>query len=150
MTSSKSNAQSAQKLTEFLSESFILYMKTYAVHWNFQGLKFFSVHKLTETQYQNMASAIDEIAERIRALDCHTPVSLEQILSSTHLKEFKNNASNDSSLNDLAKSHKKLSQVGLQMAKDLEELGDLVSSDMIVDRCKFHDKANWMLNGLLS
>ena len=150
MTSSKTNAKCAEKLTEFLSESFVLYMKTYAVHWNFQGIKFFSVHKLTESQYQDIAGAIDEIAERIRALDFHTPVSLEQILGPSNLKEFKNTASNDSSLNDLAKSHKKLSQLGLQMAKDLNECGDLVSSDMIVNRCKFHDKAHWMLNGLLS
>ncbi|PIS10898.1 MAG: DNA starvation/stationary phase protection protein, partial [Bdellovibrio sp. CG10_big_fil_rev_8_21_14_0_10_47_8] len=54
-------------LRTFLSQTFVVYMKTYALHWNYEGPRFYGVHHLTEMQYQDMAEAIDQIAERMRA-----------------------------------------------------------------------------------
>jgi starvation-inducible DNA-binding protein len=61
-------------------------MMTYTVHWNFEGPNFFSVHKLTEGQYEALALAVDEIAERIRALGFVAPISLDEVLQSNNLK----------------------------------------------------------------
>lgn len=133
-----------------LADTFVLYMKTYAVHWNYKGAKFFSVHKLTELQYEELALAIDEIAERIRARDDEAPISLSNILASADLKELHvHEASNDSAIKDLCESHNLLSQRAKEAAEHYNQVGDLFSMDMMVKRIGSHDKAFWMLKSFL-
>lgn len=147
----KQTAQSNDLLKLVLADTFVLYMKTYAVHWNYKGAKFFSVHKLTEEHYQELALAIDEIAERIRAKGDEAPITLQNIIGSADLAEIKNNhASDDSALRELISSHELLSKRAKEAANLLDEEGDLFSSDMMIGRIGAHDKAVWMLKSFLS
>lgn len=148
MGSQITNVAEALKLV--LADTFVLYMKTYAVHWNYQGPKFFSVHKLTEEHYEQLAEAIDEIAERIRALGQAAPISLETILANSDLEEMrKSNAADDQSLLDLISSHSLLAKRAHQAADMAEAAGDLFSQDMMIGRIGEHDKAVWMLQSFL-
>jgi len=134
-----------------LADTFVLYMKTYAVHWNFKGAKFFSVHKLTEEHYQELADAIDEIAERIRANGDEAPISLSSILGHADLTEMKNqSASDDNALRELVEGHELLARRAKEAAKSLESEGDLFSNDMMISRIGAHEKAAWMLRSFLS
>jgi starvation-inducible DNA-binding protein len=134
-----------------LADTFVLYMKTYAVHWNYKGAKFFSVHKLTEEHYQELAEAIDNIAERIRAKGEEAPISLSNILGSSDLSEMKNqSASDDSALRELVAGHTLLAKRANQAVKALEQAEDYFSMDMMVDRIGAHEKAVWMLRSFLS
>ena len=81
-------SESVAHLKRVLADTFVLYMKTYVVHWNYTGANFFSVHKLTEGQYQELAEAIDTIAERIRAIGTEAPISLSDVLDTADLKEM--------------------------------------------------------------
>lgn len=141
----------AEALKLVLADTFVLYMKTYAVHWNYQGPKFFSVHKLTEEHYEQLAEAIDEIAERIRALGHAAPISLETILANSDLEEMRkgNAAGGDQSLLDLISSHSLLAKRAHQAADMAEAAGDLFSQDMMIGRIGEHDKAVWMLQSFL-
>jgi DNA-binding ferritin-like protein (oxidative damage protectant) len=65
----------AEKLGDALADSFSLYLKTLGVHWNVVGPSFFGLHKLTEAQYEDLAAAIDSLAERIRALGHLAPAA---------------------------------------------------------------------------
>lgn len=146
----KANAEVAEALQLVLADTFVLYMKTYAVHWNYQGPKFFSVHKMTEEQYQQLAEAIDEIAERLRALGRAAPISLETILANSDLREMgKNMASGDQALMDLAAGHTLLSRRAHEAAHACERGDDLFSQDMMVGRVGEHDKAAWMLRSFM-
>lgn len=138
-------------LKVFLADTFILYMKTYAVHWNYKGAKFFSVHKLTEEHYQELAMAIDEIAERIRAQGGEAPFSLKAIIGAGDMEEMRSKeASDDHALKELTDGHNLLSQKAQEAARVLEERGDLFSTDIMIKRIGSHDKASWMLRSFLS
>lgn len=142
-------ATSHPELRKFLSDSFVLYMKTYAVHWNYQGEKFFSIHKLTEEQYQQIAKAIDEIAERIRAMKDEAPFSLASILESSNLNELtEDGGCTDRSVRDLANSHMELSG---QAKEIIDQIGeeDPYTADMLTARIGAHEKSAWMLKSLL-
>lgn len=133
-----------------LSDTFVLYMKTYAVHWNYQGPKFFSVHKMTEEQYGQLAEAIDKIAERIRALGETAPISLQTILASSDLEEMsRTEASTDQALLNLISSHTLLAQRAHEACKTCEEAEDVFSQDMMIQRVGEHDKAAWMIRSFL-
>ena len=147
----KSLDQVAESLRLVLADTFVLYMKTYAIHWNYQGDKFFSVHKMTEEHYEELAEAIDEIAERIRALGKAAPISLSTILASSDLQELERNmaGTDDKSLIDLISSHTLLSKRAHESAEICETMGDLYSHDLMVSRIGNHDKAVWMLQSFL-
>jgi starvation-inducible DNA-binding protein len=146
----KGNKDVVSALRLVLSDSFVLYMKTYAVHWNYQGPKFFSVHKMTEEQYQQLAEAIDGIAERMRALEKVAPISLATILASSDLEEMsREDAGNDQELLNLISSHTLLAKRAHEAAKVCEAAEDMYSQDMMIQRVGAHDKAAWMLRSFL-
>lgn len=141
---------SLASLQRVLSDTFILYMKTYAVHWNFTGPNFFSIHKLTEGQYEELAEAVDEIAERVRALGHEAPISLGDILDSGDLKEIKSGkASSGTMLEELYKSHELLAKRAKEAVDATNAAGDDFSNDMMIGRIGAHQKAAWMLKSLL-
>lgn len=143
----QTNVESLQRV---LSDTFILYMKTYAVHWNFTGSNFFSIHKLTESQYEELAEAVDEIAERVRALGHEAPISLGDILDSGDLKEIKSGKlSSGNMLEELYRSHEVLAKKAKQAADAAAEADDDYSNDMMIGRIGSHQKAAWMLKSLL-
>lgn len=151
-SSSKPATQSTQgtdHLKRVLADTFVLYMKTYAVHWNYTGSKFFSVHKLTEEHYKELAEAIDEIAERIRAKGEDAPISLADILGASDLRELQddNSAGSDRALRELIASHELLARRTKEAADALED--DDYSNDMMIGRIGAHQKAAWMLKSFL-
>jgi starvation-inducible DNA-binding protein len=140
-----------ENLKLVLADTFVLYMKTYAVHWNYKGAKFFSVHKLTEEHYGELAEAIDEIAERIRAKGDETPISLSNVLGSADLSEMSNHsASDDNAIKELVDGHTLLAKRAKEAAQSLEKEGDLFSMDMMIARIGAHEKAAWMLRSFLA
>lgn len=143
--------ETTNRLKLVLADTFILYMKTYAVHWNYKGAKFFSVHKLTEEHYQELANAIDEIAERIRAKDDEAPISLSNILKSSDLTELRSHtASDDNALKELIDGHMLLAKRAKEATKIMEQEQDLFSMDMMIGRIGAHEKAAWMLKSFLA
>ncbi len=152
MTNSESDNRSemVQLLRSIVSSTFVVYMKTYAVHWNYHGHKFFSVHKLTEGQYEDQAEAIDLIAERVRALGGEAPISLACILEDTAIKEFTTvDRKQDELVSNLVVSNQKLAELCRSAAVKLDELCDRYSHDIVVARIGAHEKAAWMLHSQL-
>lgn len=146
-TRTNNKQEQIELLTTVVSNAFVVYMKTYAVHWNYHGPKFFSVHKLTEGQYQEQAEAIDLIAERIRAIGGEAPVSLASIMEHTDIKELKTaSQSQDGLVRELVRNNEKLAALCSDAAERLEAFGDKYSHDMLVQRVGAHEKAAWMLH----
>ncbi len=146
----QSESPGTEMIRTILADTFVLYMKTYTVHWNFVGPDFFSIHKLTEIQYGELAGAIDEIAERLRAVHRTAPVSLDGILNSSDLLEFREkNEFTANVLGDLARGHRLISSRASEASKVLEEEGDAYGSDLMIRRIGDHDKASWMLMSYL-
>ncbi|PIS01122.1 MAG: DNA starvation/stationary phase protection protein [Chlamydiae bacterium CG10_big_fil_rev_8_21_14_0_10_35_9] len=139
----------ADKLAIFLADTYALYLKTQNFHWNVAGPEFFSLHLLFEKQYDDMAEAVDEIAERIRALGFYAPGSFTALKKLTKITEENKVVSSKEMLKRLIKSHEYIAKVGKPLIRFTQESYDDITSDMIIKRLHFHEKAAWMLRAHL-
>ena len=139
----------ADELKHFLADTYALYLKTQNFHWNVQGPDFFSLHKMFEEQYLELAAAIDEIAERIRALGSATPASFSQFAQLTSIEEIKSPIKAKDMIEKLLKDHEVMAQNALEMIPKAQKAHDEGTADLLIQRSKVHDKFAWMLKSLL-
>ena len=130
---------------EVLASTFALYLKTLNYHWNVTGEHFTQLHGLFETHYTELASAIDEIAERIRANGEKVPASFKLFDKASILKDGKENIDWKKMVKDLHDDHKSLVKLIKKCAAHCSKLGDEGTFDLMVQRMKVHEKAVWML-----
>lgn len=136
----------ADLLSHFLADTYMLYLKTQNFHWNVKGPHFYSLHKLFEEQYIELAAAVDEIAERIRALGAPTPATFTQFLQLSSLKEDKGTLSAEQMLQKLTKDHETLAASATEMIPKAQHAHDEGTADLLIQRLKSHEKAAWMLS----
>lgn len=138
----------AQGLEHTLADTYRLLFKTHAIHWNVEGPMFFSVHNLTEAQYNDLFAAADDIAERIRALGQLAPSTLSSIVANSVVQDEETPASAGAMCEDLAADHERVSHRLHALIKIAGEAGDPVTEDMATERAAFHQKAAWMLRAI--
>lgn len=131
-------------LEKILADSYALYLKTQNYHWNVTGTEFRSLHLLFESQYTELAEAIDEIAERIRALGVKVP-KLSEFIKLASVSEADSNLDSSSMIMDLAKNQDILITSLNNGLKISQKSGDEGTSDIIIQRIKVHEKSRWML-----
>jgi len=132
-------------LEQALADTFTLALKTQTYHWNVVGPNFLGLHNLFEEQYTDGFAAVDELAERIRALDAPAPGGLQVFKEITKIADPKTGIDSKAMIDDLIESNEKISkslQAGVETA---EEKGDPSTADMLTARVTVHDKAAWML-----
>lgn len=135
------NDKTIRILSGALADSYVLMLKLQNVHWNVVGPTFFAVHNLTEQQYNEAFTAIDELAERIRALGGKSPGTMREFLALTSLREGAGGDSINEMVRELEDAHRTCSENLQSAIKDGVDDG---TEDMLVDRIKAHDKAAWM------
>lgn len=136
-------------LSHLLADTYILYLKTQNCHWNVAGIQFFSLHKMFEEQYNSLANAVDQIAERLRALNITAPGSLSQFLKLTSLKEITKPLDTTKMLKELLHDHESLSEA-ISNALRLTKEEDEVTMDLLIQRKAEHEKTAWMLRSSLA
>jgi len=134
-----------EKLKVVLANSYTLYLKTHNYHWNVTGPSFKSLHDLFEVQYTELAIAVDDIAERIRALDSVAPGSFKEFLELTTLTEAKTGISADEMLTDMVASQTVLIASIKDALESAQKEDDEVTAGVLGDRLSVHEKARWML-----
>lgn len=137
----------ALSLAELMASSYILYLKTQYYHWNVTGPQFTSLHKLFEEQYQEFVPAIDDLAERIRALNFRAPGTFREFESLSCIKEDNPETilADVDMIRNLHSAHKKLAGEAASVEELAEALGDGATADLMVQRRTTHEKAAWML-----
>jgi starvation-inducible DNA-binding protein len=138
----------AEGVEHMLADTYRLIFKTHAVHWNVEGPLFYSVHNLTEEQYEDLFKAADEIAERIRALGHLAPATLSSIVSNSVVSDEEAPTSAGDMCEDLAADHERVARRLHALIKVAGEAGDPVTEDMATERAGFHEKAAWMLRSI--
>ena len=149
-TGIESREQLAKTLCGCLADTYLLMIKTQAYHWNVVGPLFVSVHELTETHYQDLFKAADELAERVRALGYPAITSTEEMRTLSVVSEETGNPSAAEMLQTLVADHEKVARSFRRAAERAEDNRDIVTADMLTARIAFHEQAIWMLNALLS
>jgi len=144
----KSRRKVGEHLVRALADTYVLLLKTHAYHWNVVGPLFVPLHELTETHYEDMFEAADELAERIRALGMKAPMAFRQLLPKTAVEEESGDKPALEMVESLVNDHETLCQRLRDAGLAADEADDLVTVDLITRRLAFHEKSVWMLHAI--
>ena len=144
-----SNTPVVDALKNVLADSYTLYLKTQNYHWNVEGPNFHSLHLLFETQYTELATAIDTVAELIRALGEKAPGGFDAYAKRTTIKPGNENASAEQMVKELAEDQDRISRTLKNALEVAQKAGDDVAESFMADRLTVHRKAAWMLKSSL-
>lgn len=148
----KDNARkaAAAALGKVLGSTYVLYVKTQGFHWNVTGQQFIQLHEMFGAQYAALAAAIDELAERIRALGEPAPGSYAQFKKLSVIDEQTEILPPQKMIAELVADHEALVRLARETQETVEDVGDTESGDIMVGRMKEHGKTAWMLRAHLS
>jgi len=138
----------AEAITRVLADTYAVYFKTHAFHWNVEGINFHTLHTLFEEQYTEMWQAIDVIAERIRMLDSYAPSSYNQMAAITTIEDTVTPPSDIDMLKQLITDHEKLITTLKNSLPIAQQAEDEVSVGILLQRMEIHEKTLWMLKSL--
>lgn len=143
------NSQTVQNLEKVLAHSYVFQLKLQNYHWNVTGANFKSLHELFAAQYEDVSDAIDEIAERMRALNSKVEGTFENFSKLSRIKSGDKNLDHKAMINDLILGHEILVEELKNGIKAAQEEGDEVTADLFIGRSTAHEKAIWMLRSSL-
>lgn len=147
--SQKSNEAVVESLSELLASSYTLYLKTHNYHWNVTGPMFTTLHTLFETQYTELALAVDEIAERIRTLGAFAPASFTAFAELSVVSEETGHPNAKEMIRVLVADQKAISDAAQRVIEAAEAANDSASEDLGTRRMDIHEKNAWMLRSHL-
>ncbi len=138
-------AKSADALTGLLADTYTLYLKTHGYHWNVEGPHFQQLHALFMEQYTEMWTAVDEIAERIRALGHYAPSSYAEMAARSSIKEEAGRPDWRDMVTTLARGHENVAKTAREVLRIAEDANDDATADVVTPRITLHEKTAWML-----
>jgi starvation-inducible DNA-binding protein len=139
----------ANGLSRLLADTYTLYLKTHNYHWNVTGPLFNTLHTMFETQYTELAAAVDEIAERIRALGYPAPGSYKAFAALTSIKEEEGVPSAEDMIRDLVVGQETVVRTAREVFPIADEAHDEPTADLLTQRMQLHEKNAWMLRSML-
>lgn len=132
-----------------LADSYALMALTHLAHWNVEGTGFFVLHKAFEEHYENLFEAVDEIAERVRALDAYAIGGLAKLAKMSGLDEFSSPMPQKDYVAALIVAHEKVVEDATRTRDLAGEANDLETQDLMIGRLQWHEKTLWMLKSYL-
>ncbi|MGH9560052.1 MAG: Dps family protein [Terracidiphilus sp.] len=133
-----------------LADTYLLYVKTQNYHWNVTGPHFGELHMMFEQQYRNLADAVDELAERLRAIGRFAPGSYAQFSQLSKIKEAPERVPPSMDMvRHLADDHEHVVRRMREVLETSDSVGDQESSDIMIARMRYHAKQAWMLRSYL-
>ena len=135
----------AAELKTLLADSYALYLKPQNYHWNVTGPNFKPLHELFEEQYTDLATAIDEIAERIRSLGEKAPGTMQAFTDATSIKPGNEDADAATMVRELEQDQQAVVSTLRNVLKAAQDAEDEVTAGLVADRMTVHEKNAWML-----
>ena len=136
-------------LETLLADSYALMAQTHLAHWNVEGPDFFQLHTAFQTQYEELFTAVDEIAERLRGLEAYAPGGLASLAALSGLGEMDRRQSAKDFVAHLIEGHETLLARAVEGRKTAGEAGDAETEDLFIQRIQVHQKTLWMLKSHL-
>ncbi|KZD00079.1 MULTISPECIES: DNA starvation/stationary phase protection protein [unclassified Thalassospira] len=146
----KDRRELAKMLTKIVGSSHVLYAKVRGVHWNVVGPAFYSLHNMTEEHYEDLNTAIDDMAERIRAIGFTAPTGLSEMMENSSIKDQTKLLSTEDMVKELVEDHEKMARLLRDGVAAAEEVDDVKTADMLTERIGVHEEAAWMLRATIS
>ena len=139
----------AQGLSKVLADTYTLYLQTHNFHWNVTGPMFNTLHLMFETQYNELALAVDLIAERIRALGFPAPGTYSEYAKLSSIKEVSGVPAAEDMIRILVKGQETVARTARSVFPIVDKANDESSADLLTQRMQVHEKTAWMLRALL-
>lgn len=136
-------------LSSLLADTYTLYLKTHNYHWNVTGPHFQQLHLMFMDQYTEMWAAVDEVAERIRALGEFAPGGYKAFAALTNIKDDEGTPGWQDMVKNLVQGHETVIRTAREVLPISQQAGDESSTALISDRLRIHEKTAWMLRSLL-
>ena len=149
MSTGNERQATAESLSKLLADSYTVYLKTHNYHWNVTGPMFTTLHTLFEVEYTELALAIDEIAERIRAVGETAPGSYAEFSKLSTVKDATSVPKAEDMLRELVADQELVVASARRVIDVAEAAGDQASADLGVRRIEVHEKNAWMLRSHL-
>jgi len=136
-------------LSRLLADTYSLYLKTHNFHWNVTGPMFQTLHLMFETQYTELAMAVDLIAERIRALGSPAPGTYTEFARLSSVKEPQGVPNAQEMIRQLVQDQETVVRTARSIFAPVDKAGDEPTADLLTQRMQVHEKTAWMLRSLL-
>lgn len=143
------NPAVVEALSELLASSYTLYLKTHNYHWNVTGPMFTTLHTLFETQYTELAIAVDQIAERIRTLGAFAPGSYSAFSKLSAVQEETGRPDAKEMIRVLVADQQTIASTARRVIEAAEAAKDQATADLGTRRIDIHEKNAWMLRSHL-
>lgn len=139
----------ANGLSRLLADTYTLYLKTHNFHWNVTGPMFQTLHTMFETQYNELALAVDEVAERIRALGVKAPGTYSEFAKLSSIKEPHGELNAQQMIAELVLGQEAVVRTARTIFPVADEANDQPTADLLTRRMDAHEKTAWMLRSML-
>jgi len=140
----------AEGLSRLLADTYTLYLKTHNYHWNVTGPMFQTLHLMFEGQYNELALAVDLIAERIRALGFPAPGTYAEFARLSSIKEEEGVPAAQEMIRKLVEGQEAVARTARSVFPAVEGANDQPTADLLTQRMQVHEKTAWMLRSLLA
>ena len=140
----------AEGLSRLLADSYTLYLKTHNYHWNVVGPMFNTLHLMFEAQYNELALAVDLIAERIRALGVRAPGSYREFAALSSITEDDDQPDAEEMIRRLVIGQETVARTARSVFPVVERASDEPTADLLTQRLQVHEKTAWMLRSMLA
>ncbi|QEZ47730.1 Dps family protein [Cupriavidus oxalaticus] len=148
--SDKDRKKIAEGLSKLLADTYTLYLKTHNFHWNVTGPMFNTLHLMFETQYTELALAVDSIAERIRALGYPAPGTYKEYARLSSIAEEEGVPDATEMIRKLVEGQEAVVRTARSLFPVIDAAGDEPSADLLTQRMQTHEKTAWMLRAMLA
>jgi starvation-inducible DNA-binding protein len=145
----KDRKEIAAGLSRLLADTYTLYLRTHNFHWNVKGPMFQTLHLMFETQYNELALAVDLIAERIRALGMPAPGTYSEFVELSSIKEERGVPNAQKMIQLLIEGQESVIRTARSIFPMAEKVNDEPTADLLTQRLQIHEKTAWMLRSLL-
>lgn len=141
----------AENLNQVLAESYGLLGQLHVAHWNVEGTDFLTLHQLFQTQYEELFVAIDDIAERTRAIGKYTEGGIKRLAEMSNVSEAPSAAAASAKefVSSVLMANEVVIEAAVKARKVAAKAGDAETEDLLIGRISVHQKAVWFLNSYL-
>lgn len=141
--------QISHGLSRLLADTYTLYLMTHNFHWNVTGPMFNTLHTMFETQYNELALAVDAVAERIRALGFPAPGTYAEFIELASIKEKTGKLSAREMIETLVAGQERVARTAREVFPVADDAADEATADLLTQRLNVHEKNAWMLRVML-
>ena len=147
--SDQNRAEIAEGLSRLLADTYTLYLKTHYFHWNVTGPMFQTLHLMFETHYNELALAVDLVAERIRSSGHIAPGTYAAYARLSSIQETEGVPKAQDMIRELVAGHEAVCRTARSVFPLAEKASDESTADLLTQRLQVHEKTAWMLRSLL-